>query len=161
MQAGTATINGRVSSACVWTGTADSIVDLHAFLPDGYARSEAYGIGGTDNAVYVVGYAYNPVEGRPEAMLWTLYTGPACQADLAEPYGTLNFFDVASFLNAYNGQDAGGRLRRAVGRLELLRCRGIPRPVQRGLPVRSINRPAIRAVMQARSPDRGSAVLVR
>lgn len=29
-----------------------------------------------------------------------------CPADLAEPLGTLNFFDVAAFLSAYNTQDA-------------------------------------------------------
>jgi subtilisin family serine protease len=30
---------------------------------------------------------------------------PTCPADLAEPFGTLNFFDVSAFLAAYNGQD--------------------------------------------------------
>lgn len=29
-----------------------------------------------------------------------------CPADLAEPFGTLNFFDVAAFLSAYNTQDS-------------------------------------------------------
>lgn len=41
-----------------------------------------------------------------EMDLGTITFESPCPADLAEPLGTLNFFDVAAFLSAYNSQDA-------------------------------------------------------
>jgi hypothetical protein len=41
-----------------------------------------------------------------EMDLGTITFESPCPADLAEPLGTLNFFDVAAFLSAYNTQDA-------------------------------------------------------
>lgn len=38
-----------------------------------------------------------------------------CAADLAEPFGVLDFFDVAAFLAAYNGQDAAADLAEPLG----------------------------------------------
>ena len=52
---------GSVRHALVWSGTADSVVDLNQFLPAGYTHAVATGIDANGN---VVGYAYNtPVYG--------------------------------------------------------------------------------------------------
>lgn len=39
----------------------------------------------------------------------------ACIADLAEPFGTLDFFDVSAFVNAYNAQDPAADLAEPFG----------------------------------------------
>lgn len=44
-------------------------------------------------------------EGVLRAACLRVTTEIDCPADLAEPNGQLNFFDVAAFLTAYNGQD--------------------------------------------------------
>ena len=42
----------------------------------------------------------------------------ACSsADLAEPLGTLNFFDIAAFVDLYNASDAGADLAEPFGTL--------------------------------------------
>lgn len=38
-----------------------------------------------------------------------------CQADLAEPFGTLDFFDVSAFLSAFNTQDSAADLAEPFG----------------------------------------------
>ncbi|MFK7884719.1 MAG: GC-type dockerin domain-anchored protein [Phycisphaerales bacterium] len=43
--------------------------------------------------------------------------GTACAADLAEPFGTLNFFDVSAFIAAYNAGDAAADLAEPFGTL--------------------------------------------
>jgi hypothetical protein len=44
--------------------------------------------------------------GRIGTFRITLVSDAACSlADLAEPYETLDFFDVSAFINAYNAQD--------------------------------------------------------
>ncbi len=40
---------------------------------------------------------------------------PGCLADLAAPFGVLDFFDVAAFLAAYNGQDGAADLAEPLG----------------------------------------------
>lgn len=40
-----------------------------------------------------------------------------CPADLAEPFGTLNFFDVSAFIAAYNAQDSAADLAAPFGSL--------------------------------------------
>jgi hypothetical protein len=40
---------------------------------------------------------------------------PGCLADLAAPFGVLDFFDVAAFLAAYNGQDGVADLAEPLG----------------------------------------------
>jgi hypothetical protein len=39
----------------------------------------------------------------------------SCAADLAEPFGVLNFFDVAAFIGLYNAQDPGADLAEPFG----------------------------------------------
>ena len=40
-----------------------------------------------------------------------------CPADLAEPFGTLDFFDVAAFLDLYNAGDTAADLAAPFGEL--------------------------------------------
>jgi hypothetical protein len=75
MQAGWIEIGG-VRHASVWSGTAESLVDLHTFLPTTFPTSEASGIWSDDLNVYVVGRGIsNEAGGRWEALLWKL---PLC-----------------------------------------------------------------------------------
>jgi hypothetical protein len=46
--------------ALLWTGSADSVVDLHTFLPPEFTTSFAHGIDADGN---IVGYAYDPATG--------------------------------------------------------------------------------------------------
>lgn len=41
--------------------------------------------------------------------------GPGCAADLAEPFGTLNFFDVSAFIGLYNARDDSADLAEPFG----------------------------------------------
>ncbi|RMH28678.1 MAG: VCBS repeat-containing protein [Planctomycetota bacterium] len=40
---------------------------------------------------------------------------PECPADMAEPFGVLNIFDIQAFIGLYNGQDAGADLAEPFG----------------------------------------------
>ena len=61
--------NGRAS---LWSGTAASWVDLHAFLPAKFTSSYATSIDHNANGTYIVGSAYNTLTARIEAVMWTL-----------------------------------------------------------------------------------------
>jgi hypothetical protein len=52
-----------------------------------------------------------------EAVSWveTNLAGSPCIADLAEPFGVLNFFDVSAFLGLYNGQQPAADLAEPLG----------------------------------------------
>lgn len=69
MQAGIATV-GNVVRASLWTGTADSWEDLHAYLPVGYSGSHAYGIASDGVNYLVAGLAVNTATGKSEAVIW-------------------------------------------------------------------------------------------
>tara|TARA_R110000782_G_scaffold45706_5_gene101288 strand:+ start:8693 stop:9394 length:702 start_codon:yes stop_codon:yes gene_type:complete len=45
----------------------------------------------------------------------TLSTAPACPADLAEPFGSLNFFDLAAFLSLFQTGDPAADLAAPTG----------------------------------------------
>lgn len=58
----------------------------------------------------------NPPDTDGDGVIDTCQTDPGCNAaDLAEPYGTLNFFDVSAFLTAYNAQDDAADLAEPFG----------------------------------------------
>ncbi|MEZ0326558.1 MAG: PxKF domain-containing protein [Fimbriimonas sp.] len=79
-------INGMMPHASIWTGTADSWVDLHASLPPEFTSSEARGIWHDGNGTaYVVGYGYNSLTDRNEALMWT-----APQTNLGAPIVAIN-----------------------------------------------------------------------
>jgi hypothetical protein len=56
--------------AALWTGTADSWVDLSTFLPAGYLSSSALAIWSDSNFLYVAGYGTTIAGERDEALLW-------------------------------------------------------------------------------------------
>lgn len=64
----------RGNDAMVWTGSADSAVDLQSFLPSGYAYSVAYGVDANGDVVGAAG-SY----GQWQAVIW-LVPEPAASA---------------------------------------------------------------------------------
>jgi hypothetical protein len=72
-QAGHVGVMGQ-SRASIWHGTADSVVDLHTFLPLEFAlgSSYAWGMEVRGGKAIVVGEAYNTVAGQSEAVMWTM-----------------------------------------------------------------------------------------
>ena len=56
-QVGYGNPTGDGTHALLWTGSADSVVDLHTFLPPEFTDSEAYGIDAEGN---IVGWAEGP-----------------------------------------------------------------------------------------------------
>ncbi len=58
------------SRAALWHGSADTYLDLHAFLPDRYDSSQAWDIDVIGSQIWVVGYAHNCAAGRDEAVMW-------------------------------------------------------------------------------------------
>jgi len=48
-----------------------------------------------------------------------LTVDPACAADLAEPFGVLNIFDIQAFIGLYNAQDAAADLAAPFGTLNI------------------------------------------
>jgi len=44
-------------------------------------------------------------------------TGTACVADLAEPFGTLNFFDISAYIGLFNAGDPGADLAEPFGKV--------------------------------------------
>ncbi len=61
---------GTMQVAALWNGTPESFVDLHSFLPSGYAASRALGIDVVGPDIWVVGWAHNSALNREEAILW-------------------------------------------------------------------------------------------
>jgi hypothetical protein len=60
---------GDAPHAALWSGTAASWVDLHAFLPAGFSESIAQSIWSDATHSHVAGYAYNG--DHQQAVLWT------------------------------------------------------------------------------------------
>lgn len=71
-----------------------------------------------DENFTVTGFELRPYQNRVvlEGPADNLRAIPACGvADLAEPFGVVNFFDIRAFLNAYNAQDPAADLAGPVG----------------------------------------------
>ena len=86
--------------ASLWSGTAASWVDLHAFLPAGFSESYARGISSDGVNTYISGYGYNTLTSRNEALLWTRPLPPSCPADFNGD-STVDFFDYLDFVAAF------------------------------------------------------------
>jgi hypothetical protein len=56
-----------------------------------------------------------PLTISPVGLVDAVTVTAACPADLAEPFGVLNFFDVSTFLTAYNAQDDAADLAAPFG----------------------------------------------
>ena len=87
--------------ALVWVGTADSCLDLHAFLSSDYTKSEARAVDIDEfGTIRVVGYAYNnnyylpngTYYPRNEAMMWVLVPEPSSLVALAAGLAALAKF---------------------------------------------------------------------
>jgi hypothetical protein len=63
---------GGNQHALLWSGTEDSFIDLHQFLPAGFDDSYAWGIDGYGN---IVGWAYD--SSSSHAILWQPIPEPA------------------------------------------------------------------------------------
>ena len=86
----------------IWGSSARSFTSLVDVVPDGYTGFYMRDIEvAADGTISIVGSAYNSTLGRTEAILLTSGAAATCAADLNAD-GVLNFFDVSTFLNAYN-----------------------------------------------------------
>ena len=93
-------IPGSVYTVAVTTSNSPKIAAVHS-------RSNPY----------PGGVLYSPEFGGavPEWDLNFRVTAAGCAADLAEPFGTLNFFDVAAFIALYNAGDASADIAEPFG----------------------------------------------
>lgn len=110
----------------LWLGD-DLVVDndgLHGMVDAGAnipleagkhrVRAEFFESGG--GAGVIVRYAGPTVARQPvPASAWSRDFVGQCAADLAPPYGTLNFFDISEFLRLYSIQDPGADLAAPFG----------------------------------------------
>lgn len=85
----------RDSHALLWEGTAESVVDLHSFLPAGYVSSAAYDI---DSAGNIVGYARTGT-GANHAVLWV--PEPAIEAEIDIDPDTINLASKGNWITCY------------------------------------------------------------
>jgi hypothetical protein len=96
---------GQGKRAAIWTGTPESMVDLHSYLPGPFQTgmfqgSEARGVWHDQTGTYVVGWAYNGVAFREEALMWVL--AAQCPADFNND-GSNDFFDYDDFVACFEG----------------------------------------------------------
>lgn len=115
-QVGSYTTETGTSHACVWNGTAASMVDLHSALSTDYTSSSVYVIDCSSGRTRVGGTAYNATLGRDEAVLWTDMTCPAFDQQPANaqacPGASAGLSAIASGFGTvtyqWQYQDAGG-----------------------------------------------------
>ncbi|HRX86345.1 MAG TPA: hypothetical protein P5572_15095, partial [Phycisphaerae bacterium] len=89
--------------AALWLGSADSYVDLGAFVPAGFSSSSAQDVEiSTTGAITVVGYGYNTAAGRSEALRWEAANVPG---DM-DGDGDVDGEDAARFVACLGGPDA-------------------------------------------------------
>jgi len=113
-QVGAARFNGSsFDTAALWTGTPESYIDLHAALDATWTASAASSVWIDGTTLNIGGWGTNSVSGNREALLWTMEipgAGPCNAADVAEPFGQLNFFDVSEFLALFSAGDSAADL---------------------------------------------------
>lgn len=112
-------------AVCLPDGTcADGLTESDAFLLGGVFN----GVGSECGDVQCLGACFVPATGAClqfdkstcDAVSGD-WQGPgttdcdSCPADLAEPFGVLNFFDVSAFISAYNNQDTAADLAAPFG----------------------------------------------
>jgi len=100
----------------LWTdGLADRVMMLTDLNADG-----DYNDAGETGVLYDADTAVaNGLPGISLALSVTAAMDDACPADLAEPFGSLNFFDVAAFIGLYNAGDPGADLAEPFGSLNI------------------------------------------
>ncbi|MCA9312327.1 MAG: hypothetical protein KDA21_14025, partial [Phycisphaerales bacterium] len=94
---------GTYQHAVVWAGSAASMVDLGAYLPAGFTTSLATGVDldAPDGKLRIVGYGYNSVTSRYEALMWINVPPLLCPGD-ASGNGTVDFEDLNLVLAHWN-----------------------------------------------------------
>ncbi|MFQ5491602.1 MAG: kelch repeat-containing protein [Phycisphaerae bacterium] len=98
LQAGSA-----FSSAALWAGTPESYFDLGAFVPAGFSSSAAEDFEmAPDGTVTVVGYGFNTLTGRNEALVW-LSGGIAGDCDGDGDVDLVECQDLAACLSGPGG----------------------------------------------------------
>ena len=86
--------------AVIWAGSPESMVDLNALLPSGYASSAAYGVYvAKDGTVTVVGSAWSSATLREEAVMWV--SAAAVVGDL-DGDGSVGGADLAILLGNWS-----------------------------------------------------------
>jgi hypothetical protein len=79
-------------SAVIWFGTAESMVNLAAYLPAGeYFQSSAHAVSFYNGQYYVAGYATNTVTRDNEAFLWIGVPAPGAGLTFMAGAGVLAF----------------------------------------------------------------------
>jgi hypothetical protein len=72
LQVGTVYDYSNNPRAALWSGSASSFVNLHAFLGPEFTSSEARSITQEHGFTYVVGFGYNSYMYRWEALMWVI-----------------------------------------------------------------------------------------
>lgn len=120
------------NSTAIWVGDGDNLVKLVEYgqimetdlgpLPLGFdfgpgtGRQTLSGVIDINDAGQVAFAAFLQ-NGTVGVWVATPVTDTPCPADLAEPFGELNFFDLAAFLSLYNAGDAAADLAEPFGQL--------------------------------------------
>jgi hypothetical protein len=79
-QVGWAKVDGSARAA-LWNSTAESWVNLSAFLPPGFGQTIATAVWSDGSSIRVTGQGWNTLTRQSEALLWT-YEIPECLADI-------------------------------------------------------------------------------
>lgn len=80
LQIGSAGFPGSSTNAGLWAGTSASFVDLNQYVTAPFTTAIARAIDvAADGTVTIVGYAYNPVASRTEAVMWRSAAAPLSQ----------------------------------------------------------------------------------
>ncbi|MEQ8850629.1 MAG: kelch repeat-containing protein [Phycisphaerales bacterium] len=107
LQVGSVTIDG-VGAAAIWSGDAESFVDLGALAPGSFTTTIATAVDAEspDGRVRVVGYGYNATNGRFEALMW-INAPISCPGD-ANGDGAVDFDDLNLVLSNWSSAGPAG-----------------------------------------------------
>ena len=92
--------------AGLWSGTAESWIDLGAFTPHGFIETAAASIWSDGASIYIAGSGYNTLTGRSEALLW-VSSLQECRPDCNHD-GVLNINDFICFQAEWRKKTAYG-----------------------------------------------------
>jgi hypothetical protein len=92
-------VMGGVIRASLWSGTAASRVDLHAYLPAEFISSEARSITTDGAATVIVGWGFNNLTQRNEALMW-IGTAPVFCAGDFDGSNSVTNADIPPFVAA-------------------------------------------------------------
>jgi Immunoglobulin I-set domain/Kelch motif len=112
-QFGTVTYPDGHSSVYLWRGAPGEGIDLGQYLDSEFTSATIADMDiEPDGTVVLVGYGYNANQQQYQALMWTgtLGTGACSEADLVEPFGVLDFFDVAAYLAQFSAGDLAADL---------------------------------------------------